>query len=80
MQDAVQWPPLGFGWNDSVMLQHFYLPHRKARLFSQFRLGQVGLNALQQQVIAQSFGIDWNQLSGAIFLIGMIKFNHYRPL
>ena len=43
-------------------------------------LGQVGFNALQVKVVAQGFGIDWNQLPATITLLGMVKINHHRPL
>jgi hypothetical protein len=41
----------------------------------QFRLGQIRFNALQEEVVAQGFGIDWNKLSAAKFLLGMVKNN-----
>jgi hypothetical protein len=46
----------------------FPLPHRSHRnpgLLRHFRLGKVRLNALQKERVAQVFGIDWNELSGA---------------
>jgi hypothetical protein len=46
----------------------FPLPHRprgNPAFGSHFRLCKVGFNALQQEMVAQRFGIDWNELSGA---------------
>lgn len=53
---------------------------RKGHHLRHFWLGQVALNAFQQQMIAQGFWFDWNQFSDAIFLLGIIKWNHRHSL
>ena len=61
----------------------FPLPHhprRNPRFLRHFRLGQVGFDALHQQVIAQSFWVDGNQLPATISLLGMVIFSRYGTL
>jgi hypothetical protein len=72
--------PMIFGGARESM---FPLPHRPRRnrcLLRHFRLGQVSFDAFQQQVIAQSFRIDGNELPATISLLGMVIFNRYGTL
>ena len=50
-------------------------PHGNTRSESQFRLGKVGFDPFQKQVIPQGFNIDWYQLAGAKSLLEMVKFD-----
>ena len=61
----------------------FPLPHHTNRnpgFCSHFRLGKVGLDALQVEMIAQRFGIDGDELSGAKSASRMLSNDMDRPL
>ena len=47
------------------MFPCLHLAHWNPRFNSHFRLGKVGFDAFQQEVVAQGFGIDGDELSGA---------------
>ena len=62
------------GGADNAMFPLPHRPHGNTHLFGHFRLGQVGFDAFQQQVVAQGFDIDWNQLPATISLFGIVIF------
>ena len=72
--------PMIFGGAREPMFPLPHSPRRNACLLRHFRLGQVGFDAFQQQVIAQSFRIDGNELPATISLLGMVIFNRYGTL
>ena len=62
------------------MLPSSDLAYRKTCIYSQFRLGKVGLDSFQKQVITQGFDIDGNQLAGAKSLFVMVKIDQHRSV
>ena len=54
--------------------------HGKTCFHRQFRLRKIGLDALQEQVVAQGFNLGGYEFSGMKSLLEMIKSNHYGSL
>jgi hypothetical protein len=44
------------------------------------KVGPLMFTVTAMGMIAQCFWVDWNQFSGAIFLLGIVKFNNQRSL